>query len=164
MNLFRLVFILYLFLFINISHADEYKGTVLKVIDGDTILVLTSTNKRNKVRLSYIDAPETKPVQKYGKSSKIFLEKIILNQNIIINTEENDRYGRQLGEVYLYTHDKRVFINAKMIKSGNAWVYIKYRSNTYLLNLEEHARTNKLGLWAHPPFIEPWVFRKKNKK
>tara|TARA_B100000949_G_scaffold232314_1_gene246274 strand:+ start:84 stop:563 length:480 start_codon:yes stop_codon:yes gene_type:complete len=159
MNLFRLVFILYLFLFINISHADEYKGTVLKVIDGDTILVLTSTNKRNKVRLSYIDAPEMN--QQYGKSSKIFLEKIILNQNIIINTEENDRYGRQLGEVYLYTHDKRVFINAKMIKSGNAWVYKIFRSNIYLLNLEEHARINKLGLWAHPPIIEPWTFRKK---
>ena len=159
MNPFRLVFILYLFLFISISHADEYKGTVIKVTDGDSIKVKTATNKINKVRLLYIDAPEIN--QQYGKSSKIFLEKIILNQNIIINTEKNDRYGRQLGEVYLYTHDKRVFINAKMIKSGNAWVYRNDRSNIYLLNLEEHARINRLGLWAHPPIIEPWTFRKK---
>ena len=159
MNPFRLVFILYLFLVISISHADEYKGIVIKVTDGDSIKVKTVTNKINKVRLLYIDAPEIN--QQYGKSSKIFLEKIILNQNIIINTEKNDRYGRQLGEVYLYTHDKRVFINAKMIKSGNAWVYITNRSNIYLLNLEEHARINKLGLWAHPPIIEPWTFRKK---
>ncbi len=47
-----------------------------------------------------------------------------------------------------------------MIKSGNAWVYKENRNNNYLLNLENHARTNKLGLWSGSLHIEPWIFRK----
>ena len=54
--------------------------------------------------------------------------------------------------------------NAKLIKSGNAWVYKSYRSNEYLMNLENFARNNSKGLWSNKKPTEPWVFRKINKK
>ena len=145
--------------------AAEYKGKVIKVVDGDTIHVLSDKGSKNKIRVLYIDAPEI--TQTHGIKSKEFLEEIILGKVININVVEKegkggiDYYKRQLAEIYLYFDDKKpVFVNAKMIKSGNAWVYKRNRNNNYLLSLENHARTNKLGLWSSPAAMEPWVFRK----
>ena len=156
--LLRFIFIIFLVSFTYNGYAYEYEGKVIRVIDGDTIIVLSSDNKKNKIRLSYIDAPEIS--QQYGINSKNFLENIILNKVISINTEKKDRYNRQLAEIYIYLQDNTVFVNAKMIKSGNAWVYKFFRSNKYLINLERHARKNKLGLWAYSSAVEPWVYRK----
>ena len=139
------------------SYADQYEGRVIKVIDGDTIWVKTN-NKHIKIRLSYIDAPELK--QTYGVRSKNFLTNLILDKNVQINANKKDRYNRHLGEVYIHNIDESVFVNAKMLKSGNAWIYIKHRDNSYLKNLENHARIKKIGLWSEKTPIEPWIYRK----
>ena len=122
------------------SYADQYEGRVIKVIDGDTIWGKTN-NKHIKIRLSYIDAPELK--QTYGVRSKNFLTNLILDKNVQIKANKKDRYNRHLGEVYIHSADDSVFVNAKMLKSGNAWIYLKYRDNPYLKNLENHARIKK---------------------
>ncbi|MEC9206313.1 MAG: thermonuclease family protein [Pseudomonadota bacterium] len=161
-SLFSFLIYLSLIFFFNYEIlAAEYKGKVIKVIDGDTILVLSDEGSKNKIRLLYIDAPEIK--QRYGIDSKKFLKNIVLDKTIIINSEKTDRYNRQLAEIYLYFDNKSIFVNAKMIKSGNAWVYKHDRNNNYLLNLENHARSNKLGLWSDSNPLEPWVYRKQKK-
>ena len=139
------------------SYADQYEGRVIKVIDGDTIWVKTN-NKHIKIRLSYIDAPELK--QKHGVRSKNFLTNLILDKNVQINANKKDRYNRHLGEVYIHNIDESVFVNAKMLKSGNAWIYLKYRDNSYLKNLENYARIKKIGLWSEKTPVEPWIYRR----
>ena len=139
------------------SYADQYEGRVIKVIDGDTIWVKTS-NKHIKIRLSYIDAPELKQV--HGVRSKNFLTNLILDKNVQINTNKKDRYNRHLGEVYIHSADDSVFVNAKMLKSGNAWIYLKHRDNSYLKNLENYARIKKIGLWSEETPVEPWIYRR----
>ena len=139
------------------SYADQYEGRVIKVIDGDTIWVKTS-NKHIKIRLSYIDAPELK--QTYGVRSKNFLTNLILDKNVQINANKKDRYNRHLGEVYIHNVDESVFVNAKMLKSGNAWIYLKHRDNSYLKNLENYARIKKIGLWSEKTPVEPWIYRR----
>ena len=151
----RKYLILFVF-FINPSFADQYLATVIKVVDGDTIWV-KSENKRIKIRLSYIDAPELKQI--YGIRSKDFLTNLILDKNVHINTNKRDRYNRHLGEVYIHNKKQSVFVNAKMIKSGNAWVYKIYRNNQYLSNLENYAKNNKNGLWNEEEILEPWKYR-----
>mgnify|MGYP001594772074 CR=1 FL=1 len=138
--------------------ADQYNAIVIKVIDGDTIWV-KAVNKHIKIRLSYIDAPELK--QEYGIKSKKFLSKLILNKNVEINTNKKDRYNRQLAEIYFHTSNESIFINAKMIKSGHAWVYKTYQNNLYLKNLENYARINKVGIWNQKNIIEPWKYRRR---
>ena len=139
------------------SYADQYEGRVIKVIDGDTIWVKTN-NKHIKIRLSYIDAPELK--QTYGVRSKNFLTNLILDKNVQINANKKDRYNRHLGEVYIHSANESVFVNAKMLKSGNAWIYLKYRDNSYLKNLENYARIKKIGLWSEETPVEPWIYRR----
>ncbi len=140
--------------------SEEYEAVVLKVIDGDTIYI-KSDNGRKKVRLRHIDAPEIR--QSYGKEAKIFLDKQIDGKKIIVNSDYKDRYGRDIGDIFVYNNDEAIYINAKLIKSGHAWVYKSYRKNTYLMNLENFARENMLGLWKDKSAIEPWEFRSKNK-
>ena len=139
--------------------SDEYEAIVLKVIDGDTIYIKTD-NGRKKVRLRYIDAPEIK--QPYGDMARIFLDNELDDKRIIVNSDYKDRYGRDIGDIFVYNKNEAIYINAKLIKSGNAWVYKTYRKNTYLMNLENIAKDNKLGLWKDKPPIKPWEYRKKN--
>ena len=146
-------------LIIDIS-ASEYEGVVIKVTDGDSIKIKAGETT-NTIRLLYIDAPEKK--QDYGIQSKVFLENLLLNKRVFVVTDKDDRYGRQLADIYIYNNNEAIYINAKIIKSGNAWVYRKYRSNSYLINLENHAKMNNKGLWGYNNPIEPCIFRKKCK-
>lgn len=152
---FRLCLILFL-LSSNYVYALQYDARVIKVIDGDTIWV-KSNNKHIKIRLSYIDAPEIR--QKFGVKSRDILIGLIQNKKIEVHVNKKDRYNRQLGEIYIHEADKSIFINAKMLKSGSAWVYKHYRNNMYLMNLENSARINKNGLWNENDPLEPWKFR-----
>ena len=146
--------------FIDNAYSSEYNAIVSKVVDGDTIHVVRK-NHTLKVRLIYIDAPELK--QLYGLESKKFLESIILNKNITASCEKKDFYGRELCEIFLYERNSPTYVNAKMIKSGNAWVYKSNRNNDYLINLENDAIVNKRGLWVNDSPMKPWVYRKSKK-
>ena len=141
----------------SISFADQYHAKVIKVVDGDTIWV-KSDNKHIKIRLSYIDAPELKQV--YGIRSKNFLSELILDKEVEVSTSKKDRYNRHLGEIYIHNDNESVFVNAKMVKSGNAWIYKSYRKNSYLNNLENYARIKKIGLWSEETPVEPWIYRR----
>ena len=48
--------------------ADTVTGNIVRIIDGDTMVVLDSNKVQYKIRLMGIDAPEKK--QAYGKKSK----------------------------------------------------------------------------------------------
>jgi len=155
-----LVAISFFSLFIIDINASEYEGLVVKVTDGDSIKIKAGETT-STIRLLYIDAPEKK--QDYGIKSKNFLENLLLNKKVFVVTDKDDRYGRQLADIYLYNNNEAIYVNAKMIKSGNAWVYRKYRSNSYLINLENHAKINNKGLWGYTNPVEPCIFRKKCK-
>lgn len=70
------------------------KEKVIKVFDGDTFL----TNKRkNPVRLSNVDTPEKR--QTSYQNAKKCLEKLILNQEVSIETVARDKYSRSVANV-----------------------------------------------------------------
>ena len=150
-------YLILLLIIITPVYAEQYEATVIKVIDGDTIWI-KKDNNHIKVRLSYIDAPELK--QNFGIRSRNFLSNLVLDKMIEVNTNKKDRYNRHLGEIYIHNTKESIFVNAKMIKSGNAWVYKTYANNPYLKNLEDYAKMNKKGLWNEKKIIEPWIFRR----
>ena len=160
MKIYHLLIFFIITLFSIDIFSEEYEAIVLKVIDGDTIYI-KSDNGRKKVRLRHIDAPEIK--QPYGEQAKNFLDNELDDKRIIVNSDYKDKYGRDIGDIFVYNKNQAIYINAKLIKSGNAWVYKSYRKNPYLMNLENFAKNNKLGLWKGNSPINPWEFRKKNK-
>lgn len=70
------------------------KEKVTQIIDGDTFL----TDKRKiPVRLAEVDTPEKR--QPGYQNAKKYLEKLILNQEVSIETVARDKYRRPIVKV-----------------------------------------------------------------
>ena len=82
----------------SITYSETIAGKVIKVVDGDTITILTPGNKQIIIRLSAVDTPEGG--QAYGKKAKQFTSKMVYKKNVQVEKETIDRYGRTVGFVY----------------------------------------------------------------
>ena len=144
-----------LFLIFNLSaQAETIQGLVVKIADGDTLTLLTSSNEKIKVRLAGIDTPERK--QPFGSEAKQALSKLVFQKKALIEVETKDRYGRTVGIVFVDGQN----INYELVRQGMAWVYRKYTNDEILYELEAQAKTKKTGLWADAKPIAPWSWRK----
>lgn len=106
-----------LFLFPIFLSAQTLNGKVVRVSDGDTVVLLDADNTQHKIRLNGIDAPENG--QPYGDKSKEYLTSLIARKEVTVEVKGKDRYKRILGVVYLGDTN----INAEMIRAGYAWNY-----------------------------------------
>ena len=138
--------------------ADELRGKVVSIADGDTITVLDADKKQHKVRLNGIDAPEKK--QAFGAKSKARLGELVAGKDVMVEWKEKDTYGRTMGKVT----QNGVDVNLQMVKEGLAWHYRKYSKAAELSRAEAEAKAGKKGLWADPNPVPPWDFRKLEKK
>jgi len=137
---------LILFFLLSASHAEIYK--VIRVIDGDTLLLLNG----EKVRLIGVDTPETKhpqqPVQYFGIEAYKFTKQMAEGKVVKLeyDWQRRDRYRRLLAYVYLMDG---TFLNAEIIKQGYGFAYtrypFKYMGEFRLYQRE--AREKKRGLW-----------------
>lgn len=138
--------------------ADELRGKVVSIADGDTITVLDANKKQSKVRLNGIDAPEKK--QAFGAKSKARLGELVADKDVVVEWKEKDQYGRILGQV----HQGSLDVNLQMVKEGMAWHYKKYSKSAELSRAEAKAKAGRKGLWVDPNPVTPWVFRSEQKK
>ena len=154
---------IYLFALATVLTAGSSSADIplenIRVIDGDTIRAEVE-GKERKIRLQYIDAPEMD--QPFGVQSRNFLIRLLHKKNITVVFQQGEKsYGRFIGQIY--ANDESV--NALMIKSGFAWVYDDFvkDSSSFLYELQDQARANKLGLWQTKDWIEPWNWRKQKR-
>lgn len=145
-----------LFIFPLLTSAHTLKGKIVRVSDGDTVVLLDSNNKQHKIRLDGIDAPEKG--QAYGNKSKEYLSSLIAGKTVIVEYEKKDMYKRILGTIYY----KGKNINEEMVRSGYAWIYY-YNKSKHMQELQDEARENKLGLWNDKDPINPYYYRKSKK-
>ena len=105
----------------------EYKATVTKVYDGDTITVDFDLGfgiliRKQKIRLLGINTPEVRgPEKPQGIISRNALRQRILGKVVTIKTskDKKGKYGRWLGEVYIEEEN----INQWLISEGYAKEY-----------------------------------------
>ena len=64
----RVISLLLVLLWPLLTQAETLLGRVVKITDGDTLVVLDNSMTQHKVRLSGIDAPESN--QPFGQRSK----------------------------------------------------------------------------------------------
>ena len=138
-------------------------GTLIKVVDGDT-LYFKNNNQKVKCRIQHIDTPESsnsnklkrdiskcnvsnKDMKSAGKSAtrhaKSFLK---LKHEYEYEVNGKDRYGRSICVVKV---DDTTF-NEKMVKDGYAVPYRSYMNKTelkYYETLLSKAKQNRVGLW-----------------
>ena len=152
-----LTFFIFMFMLPFTSLADESIIKIVSIPDGDTLNIINSDNKKIKIRLYGIDAPET--TQKYGQASRDYLRKIVKNKNLTYKIRSKDDYGRVVATLYGDNKD----LNYEMIKAGWAWHYKYYYKSKKYAKKEKNAREQKLGLWKGDNPQAPWDYRKENK-
>jgi endonuclease YncB( thermonuclease family) len=150
------VFLLFTFPYV---HAETLTGRVVRVTDGDTIVVLDADKVQHKIRLQGIDAPERH--QAFGTKSKEHLYELVAGRNVEVDYSKYDRYQRVLGKVMVNGED----VNLEQVETGMAWHYKKYQGEqapsdrVKYSDAEREARMRKIGLWHDLNPIPPWDYR-----
>lgn len=140
------------------SFADVY-GRVVRVSDGDTVVVLDGEYVQHKVRLAGIDAPEKG--QPFGQRSKQALSECAAGKTVHVDGSKRDRYGRLVGKVWANTTD----CNLRQLTLGLAWHYKKYVGEQSDADAAEYggsellARERQLGIWSDRDPQPPWDYR-----
>jgi endonuclease YncB( thermonuclease family) len=137
----------------NLHITSGQKGMIKKIIDGDEVLVESSSRKFNIriLGISSFDPTLNDPLDKSaGESAVFYLQKMILNNEIEIVFDEykvdsNDR-------VLAYIHKNSVDIGEDMVNEGLTLVYTKYPFSriTKYLRTQKNATDAKKGLWSNP--------------
>ena len=152
----RLIFLFLLILAPSVQAS--LTGRVVGVIDGDTVVVLTTSERTVRVRLAGIDAPEKG--QPFGQRARQFLASRVAGRVVEVAGDSRDRYDRILGTLWADGSD----INAELVCGGLAWAY-RVRDvalNPAYLQCENVAREEKKGLWQAPSPVPPWQWRKQS--
>ena len=140
------------------------KAKVLKVIDGDSVL-LWMFEQEIEIRLYAIDCPEGN--QPWGSNATHALKRLIDYKNVYMQKFGIDHHGRTLAVLFLDNSGEFINVNEYMVKCGHAWVFRIYygrlprQSQRKLNQLERWAKTKQVGLWKHKNPIPPWEWRKR---
>ena len=129
---------------------------VIRVIDGDTIVVEIQGKERN-IRLIGIDAPESvadesyKPNTEEGQEASRYTHDILYGQKVYLeyDKEQYDTYGRKLCYVYLAS-DKTLF-NELILKDGYArtmTIEPNHMHESRFAAAQEQARKDGKGFWG----------------
>ncbi len=113
----------------------EYRCTVVKIIDGDTVDVDIDLGfgiwmHKERIRLLGIDTPESrtrdKEEKKYGLAAKKYLTEMLNDEGGIVLKTKKDaegKFGRILGELWRTTDNADKSINQYLVDEHHAVQY-----------------------------------------
>jgi endonuclease YncB( thermonuclease family) len=134
--------------------AADFKGEVIRVLDGDTIEV-PHVKHPERIRLYGIDCPEKG--QSFGKKAKQATSSLLFGKDVRIETHGRDKHRRTLGTVF----DGDLNVNQELVKEGWCWWFRKFvPKDQALKELEQEAKEAKKGLWTDPNPVSPWLYRR----
>lgn len=129
--------------------SADFSAKITHVRDGDTIEL-----GERVVRLGGIDTPESG--QPHGDEAGQALRRLVLGENVRVETDGRGTHGRIIGRVYHQGRD----INEWLVQRGHAWAYDRYLDpDSRLPDLEAEAREADRGLWAASDPVPPWQWR-----
>ena len=136
--------------------APPIEGTVLRVVDGDTLVVAPSEAGRAPitVRIEGIDAPEI--CQPHGAEARQAMSEMVLQQPVKLVAKAHDEHGRMLARVLKGELD----VGDRLVRDGHAWSHrYKWDKGPYVAE-ERMARTLGRGLHGKGGAVMPREFRK----
>ena len=139
---------------------DMPRIRVVRVKDGDSLIIETRSNPSVEIRLSLIDAPELE--QPYGIQATAFLRTLTLGKILWFRALERDRYGRLVG--ILYDDEEGPSINRQMVAAGWAFYWTRYGTDDSMEAAQEEARARRRGIWGNgDPGLRPWEYREQQR-
>lgn len=145
---------------------------VVRITDGDTIVVLDSNQLEHRVRLAGIDAPEKS--QAFGDRSRKNLASLVAGKEVKIEWSKEDKYGRFVALVLVprpvacdppICRSNYVDANLSQVAAGFAWHYKEYEQEQTAQQRRDYseaelaAKGAQVGLWTDPHPTPPWDFR-----
>ena len=170
----RFVYIFFLLLFSTACLAETLEGRVVRIVDGDTLVVLDSGNTQHRVRLAGIDTPERG--QPFGKKAKENLARLAAGQPARVEYHKRDRWNRLIGKVWVRSPDspcrevncpKTLNVGMAQLTQGLAWHFKRYaheqseEDRERYAFAEDEARAKEVGLWGDPDPVPPWEWRRR---
>ena len=133
------------------AERSVLEGTVVRVVDGDTIRVRIGA-RVERVRYIGVNAPElhhpTRGVEPGGREASELNRQLVADKRVRLelDVQERDRYGRLLA--YVWVGD--LMVNAELVWRGYAQVMTvppNVRHQALFLKLQRDAREAGRGLW-----------------
>lgn len=140
--------------------AEQIKGTIVAVTDGDTVTLLNLDHKQIRIRLMGIDAPEKR--QPYGNVCRKMLSDLIYTKEVVADYNKADYFGRLIAKLTINGVD----VNLRQISKGCAWHYKRYASEQSDKDREAYsaaevqARKDKIRIWKDANPTAPWTWRR----
>ena len=130
----------------------EYRCTVVKIVDGDTVDVDIDLGfgiwmRNERIRLLGIDTPESrtrdKEEKKYGLAAKKYLTEMLNDEGGIVLKTKKDaegKFGRILGELWRTTDYADKSINQYLVDEHHA---VQYYGQSKDEIVEQHLENRK---------------------
>ena len=130
----------------------EYRCTVVKIVDGDTVDVDIDLGfgiwmRNERIRLLGIDTPESrtrdKEEKKYGLAAKKYLTEMLNDEGGIVLKTKKDaegKFGRVLGELWRTTDYADKSINQYLVDEHHA---VQYYGQSKDEIVEQHLENRK---------------------
>lgn len=136
-------------------------GTVVNVVDGDTIDVLVD-GVEMRVRYIGMDTPEVHSGFEWlGAEASAANAALVAGQEVVLEKDvsETDQYGRALRYVWVGAAGGWLLVNLELIRQGFASITtyppdVKYVDALYVA-VQDQAQADGLGLWGAAPTPVP---------
>jgi micrococcal nuclease len=132
--------------------ATALEGTVLRVVDGDTVHVRVG-ERVEKVRYIGVNTPELhhprKGEEPGGREAHAVNRRLVEGRRVRLelDVQSHDRHGRLLAYVWA----GETMVNAELVRLGYAQVMTvppNVRHQSLFLELQRDARAARRGLWS----------------
>ncbi|MEY3670248.1 MAG: hypothetical protein RL258_1644 [Pseudomonadota bacterium] len=144
------------------SSVSGYR--LVRVFDGDSMLMRSPEGETLKMRIAGIDAPEKS--QPFADPARDRLSALLQKGPLEVAILKKDVYGRWLASIRVADKD----LGQQLLEEGHVWFFRRYQSD--LTNeqrglydrAEKMARDAGRGLWAEATPLPPWEFRQRRRE
>ena len=137
--------------------AVALEGRVYSVVDGDTLMLVDSSNRQREIRLLGIDAPAL--TQPFGQNARTALSALAANQAL---SAECRKLGAQdVCRVRIGGKD----VALELVRAGMAWWNPQHsplqtdQERADYQQAEFSAKIRRFGLWNAKNPVPPWQWR-----
>lgn len=141
------------------TRAADDTVDLVRVFDGDSLIVRDTSGEEIEIRIHAIDAPERD--QAYADESRGALRKMLEGEEIVVVEHTRDRYKRVVAKLVVDGRD----VGLSQVAGGYAWHYKQFaeqqsQEDRRLYEAAQmKARGDGVGLWGGHDPIPPWEYR-----